>query len=113
MIIAQIILGLCISYYAILCPLAYFLEQRKQKKEKKQMDTEKLVKKAFGFALKEVLETTYFNDWFWDYLYGYEDVIAITDSEKEEQFYDLVADIKKEIIKKTLDNLSKSDIIIL
>lgn len=77
------------------------------------MNTEKLVKKAFGFALKEVLKTTYFNDWFWDYLYDDEDVIAITSGEKEEQFYDLIADLKEEIIEKTLDNLSKSDIIIL
>ncbi len=77
------------------------------------MDTEKLAKEAFGFALKKVLETTYFNDWFWDYLYGYADVIAITESDKEEWFYDLIADIKKEIVEKTLDNLSKSDIIIL
>ena len=77
------------------------------------MDTEKLAKQAFGSALKEILDSSYFNDWFWDYLYGYEEVIAIADSEKEEWFYDVVGDIKKEIAEKTLDNLSKSDIIIL
>ena len=77
------------------------------------MDTEKMVKEAFGHALKPVLESSCFEDWFWDYMYDNDIMLTIVNTKEEEHFYDEVADIKKEIIEKTLDNLKKSGIIIM